>query len=708
MFVNPFVLPKNEYKRDINPVKHYAQQLTAFLGIMTGASQEECENFVRNGIKRDFHAVDPKVEFLEKQPNGDRDKRETTLMRYIEDSIRKEELIAPTLTTYINPKIKETLAVKSVEGNKAKRSAAKKEMFIAEGAGDKLRAAIKDIQQTNAKLSNNAYSGAMCTPSTPLHNPTGHSTLTSTCRSTSAYGNANNEKIISGNRHYWAPNIVINNIISIITATDLQALENVMYKYSLYYPSIEDTMECITYSTDLYWKSAKQTDIIKSLVVNLTPLQRAAFVYVGDLYHLRKHNDLFIRRFIEKLSKKVYGETIDDPLKVIKSIPEDYIILAHQVCTSEMKGKAKDYKKMLGTKELDTLIHTAFNIQNTLTECFDIIRAIFVTPNFPASVAYFPVSVRRSAVASDTDSTIFTVQDWVVWYTGKLSFDDIGIAVSATMIFLASQAITHLLAKMSANFGIAENRLSDIAMKSEFAFPVFCVTSVAKHYFASIGCQEGNVFAENKKEIKGVHLKSSNAPKEITKKAEEMMLGILSTVQSGNKIKILPILKQVGDIERDIFSSIFKGESKYLRLGKIKDPKSYKNPDRSPYTFHDFWINTFSSKYGFNTPPPYVTLKISTTMNNAADTTAWLDSIEDKDLVSKIKIWMVKNQKVALPSFNIPLEVTKMHGLPKEIISVIDVRHIVGDITNVFYIILETLGMYVNNDKAKVLISDMY
>jgi multisubunit Na+/H+ antiporter MnhG subunit len=165
-----------------------------------------------------------------------------------------------------------------------------------------------------------------------------------------------------------------------------------------------------------------------------------------------------------------------------------------------------------------------------------LIRGLWVTQNVPASLSHFPDSVRRAAITSDTDSTIFTVQDWVIWHQGRVTFNEMGNAVAAVMIFLAAQSITHVLARMSANFGIEEKRLYQIAMKNEFKFDVFVPTDVAKHYFAYISAQEGNLFAKYEKEIKGVHLKSSNAPKAVMKEAEKMMIHIMETVLAEKKI----------------------------------------------------------------------------------------------------------------------------------------------------------------------------
>src|SRR5690606_6568882 len=114
------------------------------------------------------------------------------------------------------------------------------------------------------------------------------------------------------------------------------------------------------------------------------------------------------------------------------------------------------------------LASTVINIHQTIIDYKSFIECFFVTENVPASLAFFPTSIRRAALTSDTDSTIFTVQDWVKWKTGKMLVDNETNAVAATMIFLAAEAVTHILARMSANFGIETKRIHQVAMKNEF------------------------------------------------------------------------------------------------------------------------------------------------------------------------------------------------------------------------------------------------
>ncbi len=84
---------------------------------------------------------------------------------------------------------------------------------------------------------------------------------------------------------------------------------------------------------------------LRDLVERLTPIQRAAFVYTGDMYHLREFNDGFVRQFLGRLIQYV---DVPDPTpdETIHAYPEAYHSLAQQVCCRFMSGKKiNDIKK---------------------------------------------------------------------------------------------------------------------------------------------------------------------------------------------------------------------------------------------------------------------------------------------------------------------------------------------------------------------------
>lgn len=705
---NPFTLPKNEYVRDLNILKTYIEDTATYVSLMSGKPLNVCIEYVKTQVRPGgkFEFKDPKIVYLEREENGDRFKKEGTLARYLQDSIKDKELISPTLTTYLNPNVKQSLLVNYIDANVNARKVAKKAMFKARMNLDKVLEAIKDNEQTNKKLANNAISGAHVSPSTPLYNKTAHSTLTSNCRTTSGYGNANNEKFLCGNRHYWAPDIVKNNIISIKNHSDYVLIEKAMTEFGIRAPTIFETMECITYSTNLYWRDEKQLAQIHMLVTRLTDLERAAFVYTGDLYHLMKYNDEVVRRFIASLSSRK-DAIVADPDTVIEKAFEDHLHLAAQLCPQETKGKRVDELK--GTHANHILAATILNVDKTIQDYSNLIKAFWVTENVPASVAYFPESIRRAAITGDTDSTIFTVQDWVIWYSGRLGFDDVSCGVAATMIFLAAQTITHVLARISANFGIEEKRIHQVAMKNEYKFDVFIPTQVAKHYYALISCQEGNVYAEYKKEIKGVHLKSSNAPKEIMDMAKNMMEQIMLTVVREEKISIVDILNQVAAVEHNVLGTVNRGSHEFFRSAQVKDAESYtKSAEESNYAQYTMWNEVFSEKYGAIPPPPYMCVKISTDLKSPAKTRDWLAAIEDRDVATKLETWMAKTNKKYVGTFLLPEQILASNGIPKEVLDAVDVRKIVFDASGVFYILLESLGIFMSNKKQTHLVSDYH
>jgi len=693
---NPFVLEADAYRRDLDVVKHYVDDAAMYLSVMTGKDYGQCAAFVKKTVRPGgaLGMVDPIVRCTDRPNFEDRFEVEIPLTQYLRDAIKDADIVAPTLTTYVNPGKKQSLHVDFIDKNVKRRSRAKKEMFEAEMDQDVIKATYKKNEQTFAKIFNNALSGAYVSNSTPVYNKTAHSTLTSTCRCTSGYGNANNEKMLSGNRHYWSPDIVRNNVISIINHTDYEKFSAVMSKYDLHYPSVDDAMAVITRGSNHYWRLPKEIERIRILISKLTPLQRAAFVYTGDLYSLTLYNDGLMRGFITKLSTLVDVQH-PDPNSIFKNINEDYRILAVQICESLTRGIKWSKMEKEHPDVYAIVASTMENSYKTVLEYGDLISALLTSSNVPASLGWFPTSVRYAAVTSDTDSTIFTVQDWVKWYFGKICFGSKANAVAATMIFVASQAIVHLLAMMSSNIGVEKKRLHQIAMKNEFKFDVFVTTQVAKHYYALISCREGNVYTDFKEEIKGVHLKSSNAPPAINAKAKELMIGTMKKIISGEDLYLSQILTEIADEERVILKSLRSGSLEYFRGAQIKGPDSYTlDPERSPYMHYTFWNEVFGPKHGEAPPPPYAAIKVNTSMENKTQVNAWLNSIEDQELKERMVAWLEKRNGRMLKTFYLPMNIVDSKGIPDEIFRIINVRKIVADCSKVFTLILESFGVF--------------
>lgn len=706
-----FVNPTNSYKRDIDVVKHYVDQSTHYLMKMTGRSEEDCRAYVNRRVANDMD--DPNIRYLERGENGDRVIKYGTFSGYLQDSVRRNQLIAATMTTYHHPSVKESPYVPFIDENVRLRGVHKKLMFAAEQRKDWTTYVIEQNNQANKKISNNSLSGAHNSTGTPLWNKTAHSTLTSTCRVTSGYGNANNERLVIGNRFYHNYSIALNNLNSIVSNTDYDELANVIAKYGLVYPTVNDIMQMVADSSECFWRNRQDMELIEKYVRKLSNIERAAALYVGDFFHIAKLNPDMAKTMVLEISEKRYDtEQRETYLKYLHSYPEDIINLAKQICRAETADLEK-LSDIEGTEKIRTVTATTEHIAATLCKYSDFIRCFFVTDNLPPSVGYLSRAVRKIAITSDTDSTIFTVEHWVEFVTGKIGFDDIHMNVAATMIFFASQTITHILAIMSANFGVVEKRLHQIAMKNEFKFDVFVATQMTKHYYAAISAQEGNVRSKHKIEIKGVHMRSSNAPTHINETAKKMMVSIMDTIMRCEQISINDYLKQVADIEREVKREMIAGNVNYFRRCKVNDMDAYtKGPLQSNYAYHDLWEDVFAPKYGSIPPTPWNGIRISLRTDKPAAFKAYLAQLEDRALAERFANWMVKAEKEYIGSFMINRDVILRNGgIPVELVQAMDIDAAVFNICTIFYHILETLGDFQprrGQNHLPILVSEMY
>lgn len=704
---NHFVLPKEEYSRDLNILNHYVEDSALYLHKRTGKSLDVCRDYVKRNTAPGgkLGITDPDVMSLTKHKPGHREKEQLKLSAYLRDMEDNDRIVSPTMAVYYNPTVKPSLSSDFIGINIQRRNESKHAMFSAKEAGDKAMEEFKKNEQKSFKISNNSLSGAQASAHTVLYNKSAHSSLTSTCRTATSYGNANNEKFLFGNRHYWGPDVVKANITSILRSTNYEALSHAMDLYGIRHPTIAETFECIRYSTDLYWKNDEELRKIYALVETLSDIERSAFVYSGDLYHLAKYNDEVVRVFLDKLSSKA-TVPIDDPDVYIDQMDADLNAFVGLLCAEELSGKSIKAIKKEGGRDYQIVGATAKHILEVLDEYQHLIKAFWRINTLPSSIAHIRSSIRRGVITSDTDSTIFTVQYWTEWYVGQIDFSEKSNAIAYAVVYLATQTIAHILAMVSAGMGVRPDMIHDLSMKNEFAFPVFVLTSMAKHYFAYISAQEGNVFTELDTEVKGVYLKDSNCPPHVMEEFNKTLRWTMDRVMDGGGINITELYQKISTIENGIRESVRKGESSYLTGSQVKNKESYANPMSSPYLHYLLWNEVFAPKYGEAPEPPYSAVKVSIDIKNKTAMQEWLDKIEDRELATRLMNWIKANNKNAITSILLPRPVVDVTGLPEEIIQAMNIRKLIYSTVKPFYILLESLGVYMTNNNITRLVSD--
>jgi len=705
-----FINDTHAYGRDLNIVSNYHHDTATYIAKMTGQDMDYCLSWVKQQTSPGgtMAGHDPELLCLSKETPGNRTRIPMTFLQYLHEVEERKALTSPTMAAYLNPNERKSILAKYIDGNIKLRSKVKKQMFQDKMDGNKQAAADGQKIQSTFKIKNNSLSGAHASPYTPLFNKSTHSTLTSTCRSATGYANANNERFLFGNRHYYALNVTLENIISIVNQADYALIERAMVEYELVVPSVADVCAAIKRSTDLYWANSVWTAQIEALVSKLTDIERAAYLYTADMYHLRVLNPDMVYNFLDKLSTKL-DTPHPDPDPIIKALDADLIAYIGILCSKELNGNTIWDAKDKNPENYAIIANNAANVIGVLDSYRLLIRAFWVTNSPPSAIAFFTDSIRRGVLVSDTDSTIFTVQDWTTWFLKGIKFGEKNDALCAAIVYMASQTTIHLLAQLSGAMGVIPEHMSLLSMKNEFMFPTLLLTSRAKHYASYISAQEGNVFPKMDTEIKGVALKSSKAPQHVIDKLHKFIMEPMDLVLASKKVSVKKMLTEVAELEREIENSISTGKVDYLTTSNIKERESYANPKSSNFIYYDMWEMVFAPKYGPAPLPPYRAVKVSMRSTSGTTLRKWIDSIEDKEMAERLKTWVSENNRLGgMQQILVPIEVAVTSGIPKEITMNADTRKVVYSTVEPFYLILESFGVYMRDKNITKLVSDFH
>lgn len=694
-----FYKATDEYSNKISPIRDYLSQLAFYIQTKHGVTVEKAKEIALQIYKDKFK--DRTLKFFQRNDNGDRSVEEGSLIRYITDNVKAGNVIAPTFTTYIPTTVNKSMLSEFIFINVSRRSVAKKMAQKAKAEGNSLVYNSKNNEQSLMKTYNNSMSGAFGQKACILYNPTAHSTLTSITRTMTSLANAANEKLIAGNRYYPRGIDVMNNIVYLASVTNVELLKRVVQNHNLYLPNVNDVVGVLKYSSDLYFRDNHYyQSVIIPYLEKLSPYHLANICYANDMYHVREFNPDFTKQMLDRISTKVTVTTRDpDIVSKLYSLNENILNYAHVIFFEEVKGLGKDYGKMVDCGVADNLYATSVNIMNTFNDYKEFYNCFLMTDTFPSNSFRLKNMRRRTVVLSDTDSTCFTLDNWVSWYEGKYEVTQKNLSAVSAISYIASEMIINLLFVLSSNMNIDRDLLGKLGMKNEYMWRSFFPMDVSKHYFAHTVMQEGSVFKEPELEIKGVHLKNSAVPQEVIKKGVGIINKVFTAIGNNEKVRLRDILREIMDVERSIIESVMKGESTYLKRSKIKSADAYAVEGiKSPYARHLLWMEVFAPKYGDIPPPPYDVLKLPTTVTSRKDLVNWVDNIEDVSLKTRLKNWLETNLKNDLPTIYLSSEYVKGSGIPQEITRVIDVKKIVLDVTIQHRLILTGLGLLLEED----------
>ncbi len=696
---NIFFKPKEKYTNQLNPTKGYLEQLSFHLSVRMGIPLDEARRRAIAFLKK--HFKDRHIRYFERNDVGDREVKDGTVMQYIKKNVNERNVLAPTFTSYCHAETKKSIISEFINVNVTVRAKAKKEGQKAKAEGNLELAEAKNNEQNVRKTYNNSVSGLFGQSACILYNPTAHSTLTSITRTMTSLSNACNERLIGGNRYLPRPKDVYHQIVYEATYADIEKIKNCVERFKLHLPTVEETVACLKYSSDLYFTDeAYYEKYIVSFLKKLSPYQLAAICYNGDLYHQRVFNPEFIKGMLDKMITPVIADKPLEDLSVIGKTHEPVRVLAHSILVDKVQGFGLDYKKMNDQGTLAaSVVATHDHTVTVLNEYKEFFNTFYMTEIVPINSHRLREMRRRVVILSDTDSSCFTLDEWVDWYGNGYQVNPKTIALASAITYIASEAIVNQLAILSKSMNVDDAQLDVLQMKNEWLWLSISPAEVSKHYFAWAVIQEGSVLTKPELDLKGVHLKNSAVPVEVTKHAKDLINSICIKLASNEKISFRDTMKEIISVEERIIKSINSGEVTFFKRSKIKNDTAYaQEKTKSPYQRHTFWNDVFGPKYGMLQEPPYDVIKVPTTIKSKTKLKEWLESIEDLELRGRLYNFLVTFNKTSLPTIYINLDQAKGRGIPPEILKVIDVKRIVFDCTMQHRILTQMLGVMLNEN----------
>lgn len=717
-----FRKPYEEYTRDFDFVKLWAEQCVTYAQIQDPTIDKDSymrflyENTGKHGK---FPLFNPRLKMIRKDENNDRQRHVMTMMDYLKEVVGQDLRIAPTFTTYMPEYRLKSVEAAFLDLGMAARSKEKKLKFKAKERGDDLMVAYHDNMQQMLKILNNSSSGAKATAGTILYNATGHSTLTSICRSETSFANSINERLLGGYAHYYNPEVTINNITATLTYVDIPRIEKVIQRYNLHLVTPEELLRVIKRSTDLYWRSDYAFRAIAEFVNKLTPLQCSAYIYNSNLWALREFNDKFVRDMFDQLIEDETTLPLTDENEIqrwLDFMDDDLAALVAiylpKQCTFIDKGKIIGKSIRTSCVERPEIRGLVAAIIKNVTLRFesyrDLIEVFLVTDMMPFETARVPDMMRGVVLGSDTDSSLFQL-DWIEWYFGEIKHTEKSRSLGALCVYITTQHLAHILGMMTGILNITPEKRKYIGMKNEFLFSSFTTTPRGKHYYAKKEAQEGIVIPSEamEVEVKGVALKHGKVPAHITKQFHHELDEVMNTIERDEKYSVLELRYRIAELEHQVYQSIRKGESMYLQRGQVKVKDAYKVENSVYKRGYELWEAVFADKYGHTVEPPYDCIKVSCKVDTRARLKAWLDSFDDKVIADKLSQWIEQhNEGRPLSTFYIPQAVANSVGLPVEFMSVMEPRKLVYTIVSPYYLLLESFNIYEQNGHITRLCSD--
>ncbi len=686
---------------------------TYFEKLYPSIGSEVIDSFLKEKIKQSFQS--PNLDIIYHRSEGNAEIIQIPATKYVKEIVSNNNQ-SPSGTTYCLASQKESFIRISLEDKIKARNKFKKIYLTAKSEGRKVEADFYHKQQANAKIFNNGVAGGMKIKQFILGDKAGFASITSVGRLCVKQGYSIVERAVAGNIYLPAPDDAVSYIINHIN-TMPENFESVLIESGIYKPTETDLLNYITKNVKNY-RIDPEVQFLSRLIDSLNPVERAYVFYVGCLKNLFQFNDEMMKSWIDSC----FAPAVIDPslykdidLNDIKKFENDIVMCMTSTNARRLGDNPKKPGQFYSIEEareknpdgLKEFIYCCQHFVDNFSLKTELLKSILQINTTFGKLTFQNKMSRYSVSISDTDSNIFSTQELVKWKTGSYNFEQKSYEMHALLIFIITQTLEHVFAKLSAGFGMEEKDIFRISMKNEFLFPVLIMTSMAKHYVAIATMQEGILLRHPLKEIKGVGLRSSAYPKLVKDRFEEFSTLFIDDIMKHTKIKAGSVLKYIAELEKEILNSLLRKESHFLQTVSVKNKEEYKNSDSSSYFYYELWKDVFEEDYG-EMILPNKCFKIPLKGDKKFfKNEILINQLTEKypEIMQRFKAFREKTNNRDISFILIP----PFKGEIKSIfIDIMDMRRHISESMTAFYRFLNALGIGSVDRREDGLVSDFY
>lgn len=616
-------------------------------------------------------------------------------------------LVSPSGSFYCQQEKKLSTTVNMIIQRLAERKMHKKLMLKAKAAGNFNEEMKHYYMQTLIKININSLPGNYGSPYSIFYSKANYNAITSCGRALIGFANSEIEAVLGGNFAWYTIDELINHLVSQLThgINDIR-IRNCMEKYGLKWVTAEELMSF--YKTSMMqYKRTHDYSRVEALLAKCTREQIQYFYYFENLRHIFMENDAVFRPWLNNMfdiTKVKMDPSVkpDDLFEVNGDLVTFANVAFHKhVDPEDPKIQVYDLPKARPDLAIK-FVCIARYLEQELKYVDELFDVFVYTPLNRPKVATRKYMMRDAAVISDTDSVIFTVKDWVAWYTGdQYSIADEAYQIACCMIYWITKAVAHALALYSIAHGARGKFIKTMAMKNEFLYPSMVLAKKKKHYAGIVAVQEGVILPKPDTDIKGVQFKGSDICKEATTFALDFITWGNKELYQHGVINAHEAIEKIKGFENKIRNDIKSGDTSWFEPMSIKNKEYYKNPMSSDWYCFYAWEEMFSHKYGHISIPskcPAVIVNKPT-----AEYMNWLYSY-DSTVAKKVQKFIETNAR--WPK-NIAISAA-LNKIPPELIPLVCVTEIIHSNVRPCHLFLTSIGVSVGFNKSQLLFSAVY